>query len=336
MKRKFFNTIAGGILGLALGLGWSLPALAQGDPLPSWNATPTKQAIVEFVGRVTKAGGPDFVAPAERITTFDNDGTLWVEQPMYVQLAFALDRVKALAPIHPEWKDTQPFKAVLEGDMKTLFESGERGLVEVIMVTHAGMTTEEFSKIVTDWLATARDTRFKRLHTELVYQPMLELLSYLQANGFKTFIVSGGGVEFMRPWTEKVYGVPPEQVIGSSIKTKFQMRDGIPTLFRLPEVNFIDDKTGKPIGINEAIGRRPIAAFGNSDGDLEMLQWTTISGGVRFGAIVHHTDAEREYAYDRQSRVGRLDVALAAAVVNGWTVIDMKKDWKVIFPFETR
>jgi hypothetical protein len=255
---------------------------------------------------------------------------------MYVQMAFALDRVKALAPLHPEWKDTQPFKAVLEGDMKTLAESGERGLVEVIMVTHAGMTTSEFAKIVTDWLATARDPRFKRPHTELVYQPMLEVLAYLRANGFKTFIVSGGGVEFMRPWAERVYGIPPEQVIGSSIKTKFQITDGSPVLFRLPEVNFIDDKAGKPIGINEAIGRRPIAAFGNSDGDLQMLQWTTLSGGVRLGVIVHHTDAEREYAYDRQSHFGRLDVALDAAAVNKWTVVDMKTDWKVVFPFEKR
>jgi hypothetical protein len=298
--------------------------------------TPAKQAIVDFVGRVTKAGAPDFVAPAERIATFDNDGTLWVEQPMYVQMAFALDRVKALAPLHPEWKDTQPFKAVLERDMKTLAEAGERGLVEVIMVTHAGMTTSEFAKIVTDWLATARDPRFKRPHTELVYQPMLEVLAYLRANGFKTFIVSGGGVEFMRPWTEGVYSVPPEQVIGSSIKTRFEMRDGTPTLFRLPEVNFIDDKTGKPVGINEAIGRRPIAAFGNSDGDLQMLQWATMSGSVRLGVIVHHTDAEREYAYDRHSHFGHLDVALDAAAVNNWTVVDMKKDWKVIFPFEKR
>jgi haloacid dehalogenase-like hydrolase len=336
VKRRFFSMIAGTILGLMLGLGSWSPAFAQGDPLPSWNATPTKQAIVEFVGRVTKPGSPDFVAPAERIATFDNDGTLWVEQPMYVQLAFALDRVKALAPLHPEWKHTQPFQSVLDGDVKAVTESGERGLVEIIMVTHAGMTNDEFSKIVTDWLGTARDPRFKRPYTELVYQPMLELLAYLRANGFKTFIVSGGGIEFMRPWTEKVYGVPPEQVIGSSIKTKFQMRDGIPTLFRLPEVNFVDDKAGKPVGINEAIGRRPIAAFGNSDGDLEMLQWTTISGGVRFGAIVHHTDAEREYAYDRQSHFGRLDIALDAAAVNRWTVIDMKKDWKVIFPFEKR
>jgi len=336
MKNKFFTILAGVVLGLAASFGLSSHASAQNDPLPSWNDTPAKQAIVDFVGRVTKAGAPDFVAPAERIATFDNDGTLWVEQPMYVQMAFALDRVKALAPLHPEWKDTQPFKAVLERDMKTLAEAGERGLVEVIMVTHAGMTTSEFAKIVTDWLATARDPRFKRPHTELVYQPMLEVLAYLRANGFKTFIVSGGGVEFMRPWTEGVYSVPPEQVIGSSIKTRFEMRDGTPTLFRLPEVNFIDDKTGKPVGINEAIGRRPIAAFGNSDGDLQMLQWATMSGSVRLGVIVHHTDAEREYAYDRHSHFGHLDVALDAAAVNNWTVVDMKKDWKVIFPFEKR
>jgi hypothetical protein len=336
MKNKFLTVLASAILGVTVSFGWSFQASAQNDPLPSWNDTSAKQAIVDFVDRVTKAGGPDFVAPAERIATFDNDGTLWVEQPMYVQMAFALDRVKALAPLHPEWKDTQPFKAVLEGDMKTLAESGERGLVEVIMVTHAGMTTSEFAKIVTDWLATARDPRFKRPHTELVYQPMLEVLAYLRANGFKTFIVSGGGVEFMRPWAERVYGIPPEQVIGSSIKTKFQITDGSPVLFRLPEVNFIDDKAGKPIGINEAIGRRPIAAFGNSDGDLQMLQWTTLSGGVRLGVIVHHTDAEREYAYDRQSHFGRLDVALDAAAVNKWTVVDMKTDWKVVFPFEKR
>jgi phosphoserine phosphatase len=336
MKNKFLTVLASAILGVTVSFGWSFQASAQNDPLPSWNDTSAKQAIVDFVGRVTKAGGPDFVAPAERIATFDNDGTLWVEQPMYVQMAFALDRVKALAPLHPEWKDTQPFKAVLEGDMKTLAESGERGLVEVIMVTHAGMTTSEFAKIVTDWLATARDPRFKRPHAELVYQPVLEVLAYLRANGFKTFIVSGGGVEFMRPWAERMYGIPPEQVIGSSIKSKFQITDGSPVLFRLPEVNFIDDKAGKSIGINEAIGRRPIAAFGNSDGDLQMLQWTTLSGGVRLGVIVYHTDAEREYAYDRQSHFGHLDVALDAAAVNKWTVVDMKKDWKVIFPFEKR
>ncbi len=309
---------------------------AQIDPLPSWNDGTTKQAIVEFVARVTRQGGADFVPPPERIATFDNDGTLWAEHPMYFQLAFALDRVKAMAPQHPEWKDKQPFKAAIEGDMKTLAESGEHGLVELIMVSHAGMTTEEFAQIVTDWLATARHPRFKRPYTDLVYQPMLELLTYLRANGFKTYIVSGGGIEFMRPWTEKVYGIPPEQVVGSSIKTKFEMRDGRPILFRLPEVNFVDDKAGKPIGVNEHIGRRPIAAFGNSDGDLEMLQWTTMAGGVRFGLIVHHTDAEREYAYDRNTPFGRLDKALDAAKANKWTVVDMKTDWKVIFPFEKR
>ena len=322
-----------GLAVLPIGLR-PISARAQTDPLPSWNDGATKNAINEFVSRVTVQGGPDFVLPAERIAVFDNDGTLWLEQPMYVQLAFALDRVKALASQHPEWKDKQPFKAVLEGDMKALAEAGEHGLVELIMASHAGMTTNEFEKITAEWLASARDPRFKRPYTELVYQPMLELLAYLRANGFKTFIVSGGGIEFMRPWTERIYGVPSEQVIGSSIKTRFEMRDGRPILFRLPEINFIDDKAGKPVGINEHIGRRPIAAFGNSDGDLEMLQWTTMSGGVRFGLIVHHTDAEREYAYDRESHFGRLDKALDAATLNNWTVVDMKRDWKRVFSFQ--
>ncbi|MBB3391943.1 hypothetical protein FHT82_004721 [Rhizobium sp. BK275] len=308
------------------------PAYAQSEPLPSWNDTAPKAAIVAFIEKVTKQGSPDFVPEPERIAVFDNDGTLWVEHPMYTQLAFALDRVKTLAPQHPEWKNVQPFKAVLEGDMKTLAASGEKGLLDLIMVTHAGMTNDDFQKIVTDWLSTARDPKFNRPYTELVYQPMVELLSYLRANGFKTFIVSGGGVEFMRPWTEKVYGVPPEQVIGSSIKTEFKMQDDTPTLHRLPEVNFIDDKAGKPVGINEQIGRRPIAAFGNSDGDLEMLQWTTMAGApARLGMLVHHTDAEREYAYDRNTEFGRLDKALDAAAITGWTVIDMKSDWKQIF-----
>jgi hypothetical protein len=253
---------------------------------------------------------------------------------MYTQMAFVLDRVKATASSHPEWKDTQPFKAALEGDMKTLAEAGEHGLVGLVMATHAGMTTQEFQKIVTDWLAAARHPRFKRAYPELAYQPMIELLAFLRANGFKTFIVSGGGIEFMRPWTERVYGVPPEQVVGSSIKTKFQMRDGRPELFRLPELNFVDDGAGKPVGINEYIGRRPIAAFGNSDGDLEMLQWTTMAGGTRLGLIVHHTDAEREYAYDRNTPFGRLDKALDAAALNKWTVVDMKNDWRRIFAFE--
>lgn len=310
------------------------PALAQGDPLPSWNDGRSKQSILSFVAAVTREGSPDFVPAPQRIATFDNDGTLWCEQPMYVQLAFALDRVKALAPLHPEWKEKQPFKAVLDGDMKALAEAGERGLVELVTVSHAGMTTEEFAKIVKEWLSTARDPKFGRPYTDLVYQPMLELLAYLRANGFKTFIVSGGGIEFMRPWSEPVYGVLPEQVVGSSIKTRFQMRGDIPVLFRLPEINFVDDGPGKPVGINEHIGQRPIAAFGNSDGDLEMLQWTTKTGGRRFGLIVHHTDGEREYAYDRQSHFGHLDKALGAAAVNNWTVVSMKDDWKRIFKFQ--
>ena len=329
----FLKSARDAVLGIAAALLIVAPALAQTDPLPSWNDTASKAAIVSFVEKVTKEGSPDFVPEPERIAVFDNDGTLWVEHPMYTQLAFALDRVKALAPQHPEWATTQPFQAVLEGDMKALAAAGEKGLMEIIGATHAGMTTAQFETIVSDWLATARDPRFKRPYTELVYQPMLELLAYLRTNGFKTFIVSGGGIEFMRPWSEQVYGVPPEQVVGSSIKTRFDMKDGAPSLFRLPEVNFIDDKNGKPIGINEHIGRRPIAAFGNSDGDLEMLQWTTLgAGGSRLGVIVHHTDAEREYAYDRDTEFGRLDKALDAAAVNQWTVVDMKADWKQIFP----
>jgi len=309
------------------------PVLAQGDPLPSWSGGRSKQSILNFVAAVTREGSPDFVPAPQRIATFDNDGTLWCEQPMYVQLAFALDRVKALAPLHPEWKEKQPFQAVLNDDMKALAEAGERGLVELVTVSSAGMTTEEFAKIVREWLSRARHPKFDRPYTDLVYQPMLELLAYLRANGFKTFIVSGGGIEFMRPWSEPVYGVPPEQVVGSSIKTRFQMRHDIPVLFRLPEINFVDDGPGKPAGINEHIGQRPIAAFGNSDGDLEMLQWTTKTGGRRFGLVVHHTDGEREYAYDRQSHFGRLDKALGAADMNDWTVVSMKDDWKRIFKF---
>jgi hypothetical protein len=325
------RTVLGATLATAaFGLG-GRPAFAQTDPLPSWNDGAAKAAITDFVRAVTTAGGPEFVPQDQRIATFDNDGTLWIEQPVYVQFAFILDRVKELAPQNPDWKDKQPFKAALDGDMQALAASGEKGLVELMAVTHAGMTTEQFTKIVSDWLASARDPRFKRPYTELVYQPMLELLIYLRTNGFKTFIVSGGGIEFMRPWTERIYGVPPEQIVGSSIKTKFEMRDGRPILFRLPEINFIDDGPGKPVGINEHIGRRPIAAFGNSDGDLQMLQSTTLSGGRCLGLIVHHTDAEREYAYDRQSHIGKLDKALDAAALNKWTVVDMKNDWKRVF-----
>jgi len=310
-------------------------ALAQNDPLPSWNEGRSKQSILSFVAAVTREGSADFVPAPRRIATFDNDGTLWCEQPMYVQLAFALYRAKALAPMHPEWKDKQPFKAVLDGDMRALAEAGERGLVELVMATHAGMTTQEFTRIVTEWLSTARHPKFNRPYTDLVYQPMLELLAYLRASGFKTFIVSGGGIEFMRPWSEQIYGVPPEQVVGSSIKTKFEMRDGQPELFRLPAINFIDDGAGKPVGINQHIGRRPIAAFGNSDGDLQMLQWTTKGASTPcLALIVHHTDGKREYAYDRNSHFGKLDKALDAAKINNWTVASMKDDWAKIFPFE--
>jgi phosphoserine phosphatase len=264
---------------------------------------------------------------------FDNDGTLWAEQPMYVQFVFAMDRVKALSPEHPEWKHKQPFKAVLEGDMKAVMAGGMHALLELIMATHAGNTTEEFSQIVKDWLATAKHPKTKRPYTDMVYQPMLELLTYLRENGFKTYITSGGGIEFMRPWTESIYGIPPEQVIGSSIKTKFELRDGTPVLVRLPELNFNDDKEGKPVAINQHIGRRPIAAFGNSDGDLQMLQWTAAGEGLRFCLYVHHTDAKREWAYDRESHIGKLDQGLDEAQAKGWVVVDMKKDWKVIHPF---
>jgi hypothetical protein len=317
-----------------VGLGLlSAVALAQ-DPLPSWNDGKAKQAIVGFVEQVIKQGSPTFIAPAERIATFDNDGTLWAEQPMYFQFLFALDRVKALAPQHPEWKTKEPFASLLKGNLKGALAGGERAMLEIVMATHAGMTTAEFETLVRDWIAAAKHPKTGRLYTEMVYQPMLELLAYLRANGFKTFIVSGGGIEFMRPWTEKVYGIPPEQVIGSSIKTQFAMRDGKPVLVRLPAVNFVDDKAGKPVGINQQIGRRPILAFGNSDGDLQMLQWTAAGNSPRFMGLVHHTDATREWAYDRTSTVGRLDKALDEAQAKGWTVVDMKSDWKRVFAFE--
>ncbi|RLA25835.1 MAG: haloacid dehalogenase-like hydrolase [Gammaproteobacteria bacterium] len=303
------------------------------DPLPSWNKGAAKSSIIEFVQTVTDKSSPDYVQPDERIATFDNDGTLWSERPVYFQLLFAIDRVKQLAPQHPEWQTTQPFKAVLEDDMQALAASGEKGLLQLVMATHTGMTTEEFSVIVKEWLTTAKHPKFHRPYNELVFQPMLELLTYLRANQFKTFIVSGGGIEFMRPWVEEVYGIPPEQVVGSTIKTKLEMRDGTPVLVRLAEIDFVNDKAGKPVGINQYIGRRPIAAFGNSDGDLQMLQWTAAGEGKRFMMLVHHTDAQREYAYDRNSHIGKLDKALDAAKVNGWTVVDMQNDWQVIYPF---
>ncbi len=310
---------------------------AQTDPLPAWNDGPAKQSIVDFVKHTTTTGGSNFVAPAERIAVFDNDGTLWTEQPVYFQVAFALDRVKALAPKHPEWTTLEPFKSAIAGDMAGLAAAGEKGLLEIVAATHSGMTTEEFSKTVADWIATAQHPRFKRPYTDLVYQPMVELLAYLHANGFKTFIVSGGGAEFMRPWTEKVYGIPPEQVVGSSgvVKYVMQQPDG-PVLMKEPKVEFVNDGPGKPVGINRFIGRRPLLAFGNSDGDQQMLEWTAAGAGARFMGIVHHTDAAREYAYDRRSHIGRLDKALDEALQRKWTVVDMKSDWNILYPFERR
>jgi phosphoglycolate phosphatase-like HAD superfamily hydrolase len=319
---------------LACALAFTATIARAADPLPSWNDGKTKQSITEFVKRVTTRGGKDFVPAPERIAVFDNDGTLWAEQPLYFQFLFALDRVKTLAPQHPEWKDKEPFASLLKGDVKGALAGGERAMLEIVMATHAGMTTAEFEQIVKDWLTTAKHPRFHRPYTEMVYQPMLELLAYLRANGFKTFIVSGGGIEFMRPWTEKAYGIPPEQVVGSSVKTKFELRDGQPVIVRLPELNFIDDRGGKPVGIHQHIGRRPIAAFGNSDGDLQMLQYTCAGAGARFCLYVHHTDAAREWAYDRESHIGKLDKGLDEAAAKGWTVVSMKDDWKTIFAVE--
>jgi len=301
------------------------------DPLPSWNDTAPKKAITAFVEKVTKEGSPDFIPPNERIATFDNDGTLWAEQPLYFQLIFAVDRVKALAPQHPEWKETEPFASILKGDlMKALADP--HAAPEIVAATHSGMTTEEFEKIVQEWLNTSKHPKLNRPYNQCIYQPVLELLVYLRANGFKTFIVSGGGIEFMRPWAEKTYGIPPEQVVGSSGKQKFEVRDGKPVLMKLPAVDFIDDKEGKPVAIQKFIGRRPIAAFGNSDGDLQMLQWTAAGSGTRFCLYVHHDDAEREWAYDRESKIGRLDKGFDEAKTRGWIVVSMKDDWKTIFP----
>jgi phosphoserine phosphatase len=302
------------------------------DPLASWNEGHAKKTILEFVAAVTDENGKDYVAPAERIATFDNDGTLWLEYPMYTQALFAFDRVKALAPQHPEWKTTQPFQAVLEGDMKTVGASGMKGLMEIVMATHSGMTAAEFEKTVLDWLGNTRQDRFNRLYTELIYQPQLELLAYLRANGFKTFIVSGGGIAFMRPITEEAYGIPPEQVVGSSIVAEFQDKNGKPALVRQPKIDFINDKAGKPVGIYQHIGRRPILAFGNSDSDMQMIEYTLAGEGRRLGLFVHHTDADREYAYDRKSHVGTLDKALDQADANGWIIVSMKDDWNTVFP----
>jgi phosphoglycolate phosphatase-like HAD superfamily hydrolase len=325
-----------GLTPCLLSLALTLSALAHPHGLlPSWNDTPTKAAIMDFVERVTDEDSPDYVPPSERIATFDNDGNLWAEQPIYFQLIFAFDRIKAMAPDHPEWQTREPFASLLKGDFKGALAGGEQALLEMVTATHTGVSSDEFAVIVADWLETARHPTTGRPYTEMVYQPMLELLDYLRANGFKTFIVSGGGIEFMRPWTEAVYGIPPEQVVGSSVKTKYEVVGGVPRISRLPEINFIDDKEGKPVGINQHIGRRPIFASGNSDGDFQMLEYTTAGDGPRFGLIVHHTDAEREWAYDRDSHIGRLDRGLDEAEDRGWVVIDMARDWAQIFPTET-
>lgn len=305
---------------------------AGAEPLPSWNDGQAKDAIVGFVTAVTDPGGADFVPAAERIAVFDNDGTLWVEQPMYTQLAFVLDRLQDLAPEHPQWRDQQPFKAALDGDKAALVKAGKEGLMRLLMATHAGMTTEEFATLATDWITSARHPRFERPYTELVYQPMLELLDHLRANGFETYIVSGGGIAFMRPWTERVYGIPPQQVVGSQIALAYEVRDGGPVIIRKPEIAFIDDKAGKPVGIQRHIGRRPILAFGNSDGDYQMLEWATAGPGRRLGLILHHDDAEREYAYDRDSHMGRLDQGLDDADSKGWQLVSMQDDWRRVFP----
>ena len=302
-----------------------------GDPLPSWNDTASKQAITAFVTKVTSEG-PDFVPPAERIAVFDNDGTLWAEQPFYFQAFYIFDRIKALAPQHPEWATEEPFASVLRGDLKGALAGGEHGLLAMAAATHAGLTSEEFSAAVNEWLATAKHPVTGKAYTDMVYQPMLELLDYLRANGFKTFIVSGGGIDFMRPWTERVYGIPPEQVVGTSLKAAYEVRDGKAVIVKLPELNFIDDKAGKPVGIHQHIGRRPIFAAGNSDGDFQMLEWTTSGTGPHFGLLIHHDDAQREYAYDRESHIGRLDRALSEAPARGWSVVSMKADWKRVYP----
>jgi phosphoserine phosphatase len=311
---------------------WGMAGRA-GDPgLSAWRDGPAKRAILDFVARVTTAGHPDFVPVQDRIAVFDNDGTLWAEHPLPVQAGFVVDRIRALAPQNPGWHHEQPFKAVLEGDLAAIQGMGMDGLAKLVMETHAGMSSDDFSALVREWIAAARDPRFGRPHTDLVYRPMLDLLALLRANGFRTFIVSGGGVEFMRTFSERIYGIPPEQVIGSSIVTRYVVTDGVPALLREASLHFFDDKEGKPVAINAHIGRRPIAAFGNSDGDFAMLEWVTGAGGARFGLLVHHDDAEREFAYDREAGLARLARGLDEGPGRGWTIASVKNDWEVVFP----
>lgn len=343
MQPRERRRVSGGVMALVVVIGLCLAGAAVAappsrslarDPLPSWADGPLKQRILDFVDSVTRAGSEHRVPVAERVAVFDNDGTLWAEQPMYPQLVFALERVRALAPRHPEWRVTQPFKDILEGGQKALEALGAHGLKPPLLATQTGMTTVEYDRLVADWVATARHPRFNRPYTELVYQPMLELLVLLRRHGFASYIVSGGWTDFMRVWTERVYRIPPERIIGSSMVLRFELRDGIPVLVSLPEMAFFDDRGDKPVGIHKVIGRRPILAFGNSDGDLPMLQWTAAGDGPRLMGLVHHTDAEREWAYDRASSVGRLDRALDEAQTRGWAVVDMRRDWTRVFPWE--
>lgn len=307
-------------------------AFAQ-NALPSWNDTAARERITNFVKSATTEGDAGYVAPVDRIAVFDNDGTLWSEQPYYFQLAFILDRVRTLAPQHPEWKSKEPYKSVIDGSLKGVAASGEKALVDLVTATHSGMTTDQFNNIVIEWFASARHPKTGKPFDEMTFLPMKELLEYLRANGFKTYIVSGGGVEFMRTITEKMYGIPPEQVVGSTIATEFDIVGNVPVLKRLPRIDFIDDGRGKPVGINKFIGRRPVFAAGNSDGDYEMLRWVTAGRGPGFAMIIHHTDAEREYAYDRKSPIGKLDKALDEAARRNWLVVDMKSDWAKVYAF---
>jgi len=323
-----------GALVFLIAFGWVHAGTAQSDPLPSWKDGQAKQRIETFVTETVQKDGSHFVPPQERIATFDNDGTLWVEAPMYTQLMFAFDRVRQTASAHPAWTKQQPFKGVIEGDRKAVAQTGEKGAMEIMLATSTGMTGSEFQDAVSTWMLTARDPKFHQPYNDLVYQPMIELLAYLRTNGFKTFIVSGGDVDFMRPWAEKAYGVPPEQVIGSAMKTQFEMKNGTPVLMRLPQIEFLDDGPGKPAAIERIIGRRPILAVGNSDGDLQMLEWTAASATPHLAVLIHHTDDVREYAYDRQSPVGKLDLAMDEATNKGWLVVSMKDDWQRIFAFQ--
>ena len=306
-------------------------AASAATALPSWRDGASKQAIVRFVETVTRPGTPEYVLPAERIAVFDNDGTLWSEQPLYFQFFFLLDQIRAAAPQHPEWKNNPAFKALMANDMAALMRE-EKRLLPLIAQANSGMTVDEYDRTIRAWLDTARHPKFNRPYTDLVFQPQVELLNYLRANGFKTYIVSGGTIEFMRPWSERVYGIPPEQVVGSTQTVTYEVRNGQPTLLRGPRLEFINDGAGKPVGIYRQIGRRPILAVGNSDGDLQMLQYTMAGTGQRLAVLVHHDDAEREFAYDRKSGIGKLDKALDEAVTRGWTVISMKQDWARIYP----